>query len=174
MARGDVAMAGEAADGAVDDVDLGGIEEVGDGSAPAPEAVGAFSVSVADGGVADEDDGGQVGIGRSGEAEIGLLLAGAELRAARSLRCGRSRGWRDRGSWRGRRGGRRRLSGESEQRQEAGEHGGEKCGVRGCGFQRRDSLVMKRVAILQIADCCPGCVDPAITRDDSGGWKDEE
>jgi hypothetical protein len=73
VALRDVGVAGEAADGAVDDVDFGGVEEVGDGRAPSPEAVGAHAVAVADGGVADEDEGGEFGVGGAGEAEGGFL-----------------------------------------------------------------------------------------------------
>ena len=44
-----------AAEGAVDEIDLVGIEVGGEGVAPAPLAVVAVAAAVADGGVADED-----------------------------------------------------------------------------------------------------------------------
>jgi hypothetical protein len=83
-------------------------------------------VSIADRGIADEDEGGQVGVGGTGEAEVRLLRARTELRAARSFRdrgrtgSGRRRdgvvlgtddGWRGHGF----------LGGESEDGKEAGE-----------------------------------------------------
>ena len=116
-------MAGEAADGAIDDVNLGGIEEIGDGRAPSPEAVGACAVAVADGGIADEEDGGEVGIFGAGEAEADLLGAcvlrwalGASCAGACCASCTRACG------------GRGLLGGEGEERDEAGEGGGEERG----------------------------------------------
>ena len=76
VAGGDVSVAGEASDGAVDDVDFGGVEEVGDGGAPAPEAVGAEAMAVADSGVADEDQARKLGIGGAREAETFFLRLG--------------------------------------------------------------------------------------------------
>jgi len=106
VALRDVGVAGEAADGAVDDVDFGGVEEVGDGRAPTPEAVGAEAVAVADGGVADQDEGGEFGVGGAGEAEAGFLSLGVGG-------CGG-------------RGGSCLLRGESDEREEAGSDGGDK------------------------------------------------
>ena len=87
VALRDVGVRGQAPDGSVDDVDLCGIEEVGDGCAPTPEAVGTFAVSVADGGVSDEDERAQAGVGGSGEAEVGFLLGGGHDAAWRSRLC---------------------------------------------------------------------------------------
>jgi hypothetical protein len=126
VALGDVGVAGEAADGAVDDVDLGGVEEVGDGRAPAPETVGAEAVAVADGGVADEDEGGELGVGGAGEAEGGFLSLGVGLGA----------GWGGGGSGGG------LLGGEGEDRQEAGEGGGEEGGLGVGGAGHGDSGYM--------------------------------
>jgi hypothetical protein len=76
VAGGDVGVAGEASDGAIDDVDLRGVEEVGDRRAPSPETVGADTVAVADRGVADQNDGRKSGVGGAGEAEAFLLGGG--------------------------------------------------------------------------------------------------
>jgi hypothetical protein len=92
VALRDVGVGREAADGAVDNVDFGGVEKVGNGCAPAPEAVGAFAVSVADGRVADEDEGREFGVGRAGETEVCLLCAGVHGWAARTRRGGRGFG----------------------------------------------------------------------------------
>ena len=120
MAAGNVAVGGLAADSAVDDVDFGGIEEVGDGRPPSPEAVGAEAVAVADGGVSDEDERGEIGVGRVGEAETLLLGCGVGLGARGWGRgggsgggCGWGCGW-----WRG------LLRGDGEEREEAGGCGG--------------------------------------------------
>lgn len=98
-------------------------------------------MSIADGGIADEDEGGQLGVGGAGEAKVGLLLAGTELRAVRSFRDGGRTGsgrrrdgvvlgtddrWRGNGF----------LGSESEDGKEAGEGDSEQSGVRSCGFQR--------------------------------------
>jgi hypothetical protein len=120
----DVGVAGEAADGAVDDVDFGGVEEVGDGRAPTPETVGAEAVAVADGGVADEDEGGELGVGGAGEAEGGFLGFGVG-----GL-------W-----WCGLLGG--LLRGEGEEGEEAGEGGGEEGGLGVGGAGHGDSEYMR-------------------------------
>ena len=130
VSGGDVGMAGEASDGAIDDVNFGGVEEVGDGGSPAPEAVGAEAVPIAGGRVAYEDQVGEARVGGAGEAEAFLL-------GFRVGRCGRARGWG-------------LLGGESEKRDEAGDSGC-KQGVRrggelsGHGFFFRGVLVSRLV-----------------------------
>jgi hypothetical protein len=134
-------MAGEATDGMVDDVDFGGVEEVVDGVTPAPEAVGADAVAVADGGVADEDEGGECGVGWLLEAETFLLGGGVGLRAHGARwgggRCGRG-GW---GCSRNGGGGRRLLSREGEERDKAGGGGGEEGVVGDAGDSRHGGLL---------------------------------
>ena len=80
-------------------------------------------MAVADGGVADEEDGGKVGVFRAYEAEADLLGARVGLRALRAG-CG---GW----------GG---LSGEGEERDEAGEGCGEEGGSGAGGSCRHERL----------------------------------
>ena len=98
-AFGDVGAAGAAAEGAVDDIDFGGVEERRDLVAPTPEAALAFAGAVFDGGVADEVEGGFYGgggvggAGESGGEEQGEQRAGEGAREA----AGGGWGWdRDR------------------------------------------------------------------------------
>jgi hypothetical protein len=130
MALGDVGVAGEAADGAVDDVDLGRVEEVGDRGAPSPESVGAEAVAVADGGVADQDEGWKGGVGGAGEAEAGFLGGGVLRRPGCALGL---RGCRGGGVGWSCCGGCGLLGGEENDGEEAGECGGEQGGVGACG-----------------------------------------
>ena len=122
VAGGDEGVAGEAADGAVDDVDLVGVEEVGDGRAPSPEAVGTGAMAVADGGVTDEEDGGEIGVFGGDEAKADLQLG---VGAKRTL--GATHG---RAAGAGSAGCRGLLGGEGEEREEAGDGG---CEERGRG-----------------------------------------
>jgi len=92
VAGGDVGVAGESADGAVDDVDFDGVEEVRDGRSPAPEAVGAQAVAVADSGIADEDERGERGVGGAGEAEAFFLGSGVGRGSGGRGRSGGLRG----------------------------------------------------------------------------------
>ena len=59
--------AAQAANSAIDDVDLRGVEERDDRLAPAPLAVDAVAVAVAHGGIADEEERWQVRAGGHGE-----------------------------------------------------------------------------------------------------------
>jgi len=75
----DVGAAAATADGAVVDVDFGGVEELDEWLAPAPLAAGSIGMAIANGGVADEKKRGQAGIGRWLEPD---------LRVGRRVSCG--------------------------------------------------------------------------------------
>jgi hypothetical protein len=105
----DVSVAGEAADGSIDDVDFGRVEEIGDGRTPSPETIGASAMAVADGGIADKDERRKIGIRRASKTKPTLLSGG----------IGRGTGLS----------GRNLLRGDGEERHEAGEGSGEQGGV---------------------------------------------
>ena len=76
VAGGDIGMAAETADGAVDDVNPAGVEEVRERRPPTPEAVGSGAVAIANGRVTDEYQAGQFGVCRACESKALLVEMG--------------------------------------------------------------------------------------------------
>ena len=66
----DVGAAGAAGDGTVDDVDLCGIEEVGERLSPALAGGGGSARARADSGISDEEERAEGGVGRSGQVRV--------------------------------------------------------------------------------------------------------
>jgi hypothetical protein len=71
----EVRPAAPAAQGAIDEVDLRGVEEVGQGLAPSPLPVRTISPAVADGGVADQEERGKLAAAGDGIGGRGVGLA---------------------------------------------------------------------------------------------------
>src|SRR6185312_3218090 len=84
----DVAMAGKASDGTIDDVDLRWIEQIVYGMAPAPLTIGTGAVTVAHRRVTDENQRWQISVCRPGQTKINLLIESAHRRPPWTAECG--------------------------------------------------------------------------------------